>query len=97
MFSVHPEVQPLSQCITICNQRGLHARAAVKLSKLASQFTAKIEVCRNGMSVSCLSIMGLMMLAATQGGTIEIRAYGPDAEKAITATATLISHGFDED
>ena len=101
MSSVHHEqyeqYEQLSQSVIICNQRGLHARAAVKLANLASNFTATIEMYRNGMGVSCFSIMGLMMLSATRGSTIEIKASGPDAEAAMTAIVTLINHGFNED
>ena len=81
---------------TICNRRGLHARAAAKFVKLAEQFDAEIEVDKNGSSVSGISIMGLMMLAAGPGTAIELRATGREAERAITALADLISGGFDE-
>src|ERR1700761_6170310 len=83
--------------VTICNRRGLHARAAARFVKLADQFTADITVAKNGTSVSGRSIMGLMMLAAGPGTSIELRGSGPDAERAITALAELICDGFDED
>jgi phosphocarrier protein HPr len=83
--------------VTICNRRGLHARAAARFVKLADQFNADITVAKNGTSVSGRSIMGLMMLAAGPGTSIELRGSGPDAERAITALAELICDGFDED
>lgn len=86
----------ISRQVTICNQRGLHARAAAKFVKLADSFDAAIEVGRSGMTVSGSSIMGLMMLAATPGSTLEIQAGGPDAKPAIEALASLVAAGFDE-
>jgi phosphocarrier protein HPr len=84
--------------VTICNRRGLHARAAARFVKLAAQFgDADITVAKNGTTVSGLSIMGLMMLAAGPGTSIELRGSGPDAERAIAALAELICDGFDEE
>jgi len=82
---------------TICNKRGLHARAAAKLVKLASQFESDIKVAKSGSVVSGRSIMGLMMLAAAPGTTIEIRATGSDATAAADAVASLVADGFDEE
>lgn len=87
----------ICQTVTICNQRGLHARAAAKFVKLASRFDAEIEVRRNDMVVSTQSIMGLMMLAAGPGCTITLCAYGPEAEAAVSALVDLIARKFDED
>ena len=82
--------------VTICNKRGLHARAAARFVKLADQFDAEIVVVKNGTEVSGRSIMGLMMLAAGPGTSIELRGSGPDAERAIAALADLVCGGFDE-
>jgi len=89
--------EPLRQTVTICNKRGLHARAAARFVKLAYTFDAEIMVAKNGAAVSGRSIMGLMMLAAGPGTAIELRATGPEAERAIAALAELICGGFDED
>jgi phosphocarrier protein HPr len=86
----------LSRMVTICNRRGLHARAAARFVKLADQFDATIVVVKNGTEVSGRSIMGLMMLAAGPGTPIELRAIGPDAARAIAALADLVTGGFDE-
>ena len=86
----------LRRVVMICNKRGLHARAAARFVKLAWQFDAEILVAKNGAAVSGRSIMGLMMLAAGPGTAIELRASGPEAERAISALADLISGGFDE-
>ncbi|HZU89634.1 MAG TPA: HPr family phosphocarrier protein [Stellaceae bacterium] len=82
---------------TICNQRGLHARAAARFVKTAGQFDAEIRVKKNGTEVSGRSIMGLMMLAAAAGTTIELTATGREAEAAVAALAKLIESKFDED
>jgi phosphocarrier protein HPr len=88
---------PIRRTVTICNKRGLHARAAARFVKLAWQFDAEIMVAKNGAAVSGRSIMGLMMLAAGPGTAIELRATGPEAERAVTALAELIGGGFDEE
>lgn len=86
----------LRRTVTIRNRRGLHARAAARFVKLAGQFHATVSVLRNDTQVSGLSIMGLMMLAAGPGTSIELRAEGSDAEAAIAALGALVEAGFDE-
>jgi phosphocarrier protein HPr len=83
--------------VIICNPRGLHARAAAKLVKLAGAFDAEVTVRANGSEVPGSSIMGLMMLAAATGCELEIQATGPDAIAAVEALIALVEHGFDED
>ena len=83
--------------LLIKNQRGLHARAASKFVKLAAEFEADISVSKDGQTVSGLSIMGLMMLAASIGTEIEVEATGPDATKAIEALNELVDAKFDEE
>ncbi|MEM7445220.1 MAG: HPr family phosphocarrier protein [Pseudomonadota bacterium] len=87
----------LSRVVTIKNVRGLHARAAAKFVKLASNFDADIQVGRNGMDVGGRSIMGLMMLAASPGCDITLTASGSDAEAALDALQALIDAKFDEE
>jgi len=82
---------------TICNQRGLHARASARFVKLAAQFDAEIVVRKNGTEVSGRSIMGLMMLAAAPGTMVELSASGPQAAEAVAALADLIECKFNED
>lgn len=86
----------LSRTLTICNKRGLHARAAAKFVTLAERFSAAVDVARDGQSVSARSIMGLMMLGAGQGATIEVKAEGWDAKEALDALAALVEAGFNE-
>ena len=82
---------------TIVNQEGLHARPAARIVRLASSFTAAIELSKDGVDVNGKSIMGVMMLAAECGSEITIRADGPDAEQALQALAELVASGFGEE
>ena len=86
-----------SRAAKILNQRGLHARAAAKFVKLANEFEAEIHVRRGELTASGRSIMGLMMLAAGPGSTVDLSATGPDAARAIDALVALITGGFNED
>ncbi len=83
--------------VEIVNRRGLHARASAKFVKLAAQFDAEVRVSRDGEPVDARSIMGLMMLAAATGCTIDIEAEGPQAAEAVTALADLVAARFEED
>ncbi|KIL97617.1 Phosphocarrier protein nitrogen regulation associated [Paramagnetospirillum magnetotacticum MS-1] len=81
----------------ISNRRGLHARAAAKFVKLAATFDAQITVSHRGTEVSGLSIMGLMMLAAAPGCSIELKVTGAQATEAMDALFDLVDRKFDED
>jgi phosphocarrier protein HPr len=81
----------------ICNQKGLHARAAARFVKTAHRFDAEIWVRKNGTTVSGRSIMGLMMLAAGSGTELEISAAGREADDAVRTLAHLVECKFDED
>jgi phosphocarrier protein HPr len=83
--------------LPIINQRGLHARASAKFVKCAEGFDANITVSREGQTVPATSIMGLMMLAASIGTTIEVEASGPQAELAMEALQKLVASKFDEE
>ncbi len=87
----------LSRTVDIINERGLHARASAKFVKLASSFDAEITVSRDGQSVDARSIMGLMMLAAGIGSSIDISAEGPQAAEALDALSALVAARFDEE
>jgi phosphocarrier protein len=65
--------------------------------KLASSFEAEIQVTRDGVTVDARSIMGLLMLGAGNGCSIEITAEGSDAQDAIDALGELVARKFDED
>ena len=83
--------------LNICNTRGLHARASAKFVKLASGFDSEIHVTRDGVTVDARSIMGLLMLGAGIGCSIDVSAEGPDAEEAMEALTDLVARKFDED
>lgn len=87
----------LNKEITIVNKLGLHARAAAKFVSLASGFESEIALSRNGKTVNGKSIMGVMMLAAGCGSTIELSANGQDEALAIRELETLIADRFGED
>lgn len=89
--------EAVTRLFTICNRRGLHARASAKFVKCAETFRSEITVSKDGQSVGGTSIMGLMMLAAAPGCSIEVSASGPDADKALDALAKLVEGGFGED
>ncbi len=86
----------VSRIVPIVNRRGLHARAAAKLVTVAERYSANVDVLRDGQVVSARSIMGLMMLGAGMGSTVELRAEGFDAHEALDAIAGLIEAGFHE-
>ena len=80
----------------IVNKLGLHARAAAKLTHLASGFQSEIWLSRSGRRVNAKSIMGVMMLAAGKGSTVVVEAEGADAKEALEALRRLIAEGFGE-
>ncbi len=81
----------------IPNKRGLHARASAKLVEAAARFQSEITLTKDGQSVNARSIMGLMMLAAGLGATVEIAVEGPDSAEAMTAILALIEAKFGEE
>ena len=87
----------VSRAVRIDNRRGLHARASAKFVSLASTMTVEIEVAKDGNAVCGTSIMGLMMLGAAKGDTIEIRARGDGADTALQQLVSLVEERFGED
>ena len=83
--------------VTICNKLGLHARAAAKFVATASEFSAEIEVEKDGKRVNGKSIMGVMMLAASKGSNIKLFANGEDADLAMEKLKTLVQDRFGEE
>ena len=86
----------IKTAITIINKLGLHARASAKLTKLASTFKSEVFMSRNGRRVNAKSIMGVMMLAAGMGTTVEIEADGQDEQAAMDALLALVNDKFGE-
>jgi phosphocarrier protein len=81
---------------TICNKKGLHARASAKFVQTVEKFEADVHVKRGGESVGGTSIMGLMMLAAAPGTSITVEATGREAAEVVEALANLIDSRFGE-
>ena len=83
--------------LKIVNQKGLHARASARLVEVVEGFDASAEVSRDGVSASGDSIMGLLMLAASMGTTIDVETSGPDCDALAQALETLVADKFGED
>lgn len=89
---------PARASVEICNNKGLHARASAKFVKLASSYdNTQITVIKDDNRVDALSIMGLLMLAAAKGSTIEIEAEGEQAQEAVDALVALVNDRFGEE
>ena len=81
----------------IINKLGLHARASARLTQIASEFRSDVWLERNGRRVNAKSIMGVMMLAAAKGSTVNIETIGEDDEAALQAVLALIADRFGEE
>lgn len=86
-----------TRILKIPNKRGLHARASAKFVKCVEAYDVDIRVSKDGHVVGGTSIMGLMMLAASQGSSIHVSATGPQALEASVALEELVASGFGED
>ena len=82
--------------LSINNKLGLHARASAKFTKLAGSFQSDVFLSRNDRRVNAKSIMGVMMLAAGIGATVELEVTGPDEQLAADALAALVNDKFGE-
>lgn len=83
--------------VTICNRRGLHARAAARFVRMVENRSAKVTVSKDGMSVCGSSIMGLLMLSASQHSQIHLKVEGERAEDILQELVMLVEQRFDED
>lgn len=86
----------ITRQVVIPNRLGLHARAAAKFVQAATRFRARVLVRREGRTMDGKSIMGVLLLAAARGTTIEISADGPDESEAVGALVGLVESGFGE-
>mgnify|MGYP006182076565 CR=1 FL=1 len=86
----------LTLSIKIINKLGLHARASAKLTQIANQFKSDIWIEKNKKKVNAKSIMGVMMLAASQGSIVIITAEGIDEKEALNSLSALINDFFGE-
>ena len=81
---------------TICNQLGLHARAATKLVQLATKFPCEVEVARGEQTANGKSVMGVLLLCGSKGTVIDVRAKGDRADECVAAIGRLIEERFGE-
>ena len=86
----------LQQDVLIINKLGLHARASAKLTQTASQYPCEVWMSRNGKRVNAKSIMGVMMLAAARGTTVNVETSGEQEQEAMEALVALINDRFGE-
>ena len=86
-----------ARTLPIVNQKGLHARASAKFVECVEGFDASATVRKDGLEASGDSIMGLLMLAASKGTTIEVETSGAQADALADALAELVAARFGED
>ena len=83
--------------LRIRNRLGLHARAAARFVHTAGRFSSRVTAGREGRVMDGKSILGILLLAASQGTSVEVTAEGPDEEQAMAALAALVEGGFGEE
>ena len=89
--------QKIKRTLAIVNEKGLHARASAKFVETVEHFDASADVSKDGMNACGDSIMGLLMLAASRGASIEIETNGPEAESLANALEELVNNRFGEE
>jgi phosphocarrier protein HPr len=86
-----------AQKVLVINERGLHARAATKLVQLAAKYPCEVLLDKDGHEVNGKSIMGVLMLVASKGTTLTVKAKGERAQEAVDEIVKLINDKFGED
>ncbi len=86
----------IKKSVTISNKLGLHARASAKLTKLAGSFPCEVWLSRGDRRINAKSIMGVMMLAAGIGTTVELETHGDQEQQAMDALVALMNDKFGE-
>jgi phosphocarrier protein len=86
----------IKKSVTISNKLGLHARASAKLTKLAGSFPCEVWLSRGDRRINAKSIMGVMMLAAGLGSTVELETNGEQEDEAMNAIVLLMDDKFGE-
>ncbi len=81
----------------IVNELGMHARAATKFVQTANRYKSDVTVEKDGQVVNGKSIMGVLMLVASKGSMIKVKASGEDAEPALAALGQLVRDKFGEE
>jgi phosphocarrier protein HPr len=87
----------IEQETEIVNRLGLHARAAAKLVNTAGRFQSRVTVIKDGEEVDAKSILGVLLLAASQGEQLRVRCEGEDEAACMQAVTALIANRFDEE
>lgn len=82
--------------MSVVNPLGLHARAAARFVRLAAQFQSTVRVAKGARELDGKSILGLLLLGASRGSEIVIRAEGPDDLAAVEALSRLVTDGFED-
>ncbi|APZ53377.1 HPr family phosphocarrier protein [Salipiger abyssi] len=88
--------ETVQRVLKIVNEKGLHARASAKLVEVVEGFDARAEVTKDGLCAGGDSIMGLLMLAASKGTSIQVETSGPDALALADALEALVANRFGE-
>ena len=83
--------------VRISNRLGLHARAAARFVQTANRFRSKVTLSRDGRTMDGKSILGILLLAASQGTRLTVSADGEDEAPAVEALAALVDGGFGEE
>lgn len=84
------EIESIEETLKVTNQLGLHARVATMMVQAMRNFTSQVTLIKDGMEVDARSVLGLLLLAATPGSEILVRAHGPDSKAAIEEIGRLI-------
>jgi phosphocarrier protein len=87
----------IRRSLRIRNRLGLHARAAARFVQTASRFRSQVTASRDGRTMDGKSILGILLLGASQGTEIEVAADGPDEVEALDALEALVATGFGEE
>ncbi len=87
----------LEKTITVKNQLGLHARVATMMVQTLRNYSSEVSVFKDGVEVNARSVLGLLLLAATPGSEIVVKAHGPDSIEAIQEITRLIQNETQED
>ncbi len=86
----------VTRSVSVVNPLGLHARAAARFVRLAAQYHSTVRVAKGARELDGKSILGLLLLGASRGSEIVIRAEGPDEAAAVEALGRLVADGFDD-
>jgi phosphocarrier protein len=85
------------RAVTVRNRLGLHARAAARFVHTANRFRSRVTLTGRGKTMDGKSILGILLLAASQGSVLEVGAEGVDEAEAVAALAALVESGFGEE